>query len=298
MGESRRNAVSAAAAEKKAREQGDVAADETAVEEDAVDGGARRDEYNNLIPLLAGLRITGRKWKTWQWERIVRTVGEHDAVFALLEAARQAERTGFYLHHIRVVREVVWACRAHAVKNAWDAASCAKALRYLEEFARAMEDPIQRREQIRAVNKGELNRKLNVLAQADVIGVAVELAAKRVEAVIKEGVDDDEVVKSSREKLEGYLARLLPNVNRAAHEDHASAEEGMSRGAAADYELLRWAPVLHGLVTAEKTNSGGVIGNFRVHIESYQEQFRAWRDTAKGASSGRGLSRCQETQLI
>lgn len=259
--------------------------------------------YDNLIPLLTGLRTAGRKWKTWQWEIIARTAGAHDAAYALLEAVRQADRTGLYLYDIRVVREIVWACRARAALHEWDAVSCAKALGYLEELARLMEDPDQKREQTRALNRGDLDVPIDATRQADTIGVVVEVAAMRLRALQQEG-GESALVDEVRNTLQRYVKRLLPNMEMAVDEEKKAIDAGKPLAMVADYELLRWVPVLHGLVGAEDMREfAQEEGKVKKHIEALQQKIRDLRDTIVervGGDEGgkrRGLVECRKLNI-
>ena len=284
------------------RKSKDGQTQETQAQVEEFAGKVRRNEFDNLLPLLAGMRNSGRHWKLWQWEIVARMAGENDAAYALVEAARQAEETGLYLYDLRIIREVIWACRLHAASSQWSAEKCAKALGYLEELARLMEDPVQKREEQRAINKGILDGKLNPLKQADVIGVAVELAAKRVEAL--EDEETEEVLIHARTNLHNYLHRLLPNIDNAIDESAKAVAEAEPLGMVADYELLRWVPVLHGLKTVQSALKSKNTTDLGDYIERVSKRVQDARNTVIDSVGGdeggkrRGLIWCESARLV
>ncbi|KAL9050516.1 MAG: hypothetical protein Q9162_006581 [Coniocarpon cinnabarinum] len=307
MGQSESTVIDAGAAKRKAKEKGKVDKKRQAKEdkgeiEDVTQEGARRNEFDNLIPLLTGLRTAGRKWKPWQWEIIARTAGEHGATYALLNAARQAEKTGLYLYDLRVVREIVWACRLHALKNDWSVESCTKALGYMEQLVRLMEEPAQKKERERAINKGLLDSKVNALRQPDVIGCVVEVAAARVAAMRKVGADG-EIIGEAQKSLDGYLQRLLPNMTAAVDESTKAVAEAKPLGMVADYELLRWVPALHGLNVLQQESLASTEG-LSQHAEKLSTKVSdakaAVLDSVGGDEGGkrRGLIWCNAVQAV
>ena len=307
MGQNEAGAVDAGAARKKAKERGKVGKDRPAQEtqtevEESASEVARKNEFDNLVPLLTGLRIAGRRWKSWQWEIIARTAGQNSAVYALLDAARQAEKTGLYLYDLRVIREVLWACRSYVANDNWSPASCEKALRYVEEFTRLMEDPMQWREKEKAMRKKTLDESHNPLRQADVIGIVVELAAKRVEALKITGAEEM-VIAEAQKTLSDYLDRLLPNISSTFDESSKAVAEAKPLGMVADYELLRWVPVLNGLKTVQKLGLRD-NDNFTEQVESLLKKVddakSAVVDNVGGDEGGRrrGLIWCNAAQVV
>ena len=265
----------------------------------ASDKSFQHHEYDNLIPLLIGLRIAGRKWKSWQLEIISQIAGRDDAIFALIEAIRQAKRTGLYLFDIRVVREIAWACRAHAVRHGWQVDNCGKALRYLQELARLMEDPVQKDEQAKAVNRGEITEKIDPTGQPDVIGVAVELAAMHLSGLLETNADE-KTLNAARKTLQTYLERLLLNMESGCNEEEKAIVAGKPLQSIADYELLRWVPVLHGLTVVECLNGDSTHTNARVQIKNLQQKITALRNTLGDDKTGnrRGLVASKLVEIV
>lgn len=214
----------------------------------------RVDRWANLIPLLEGMRTAGRKWKPWQWAYITRLVGQAGGAHALLVAAQRADSTGLFLYHPRVAREVFWACRARAERDAWSAISMTKALNLAHGFAEAFVDPRQTKAAKAAVRKGEIAADVQPARAPEIIGVALEIAARKYQALAKEGAAADDLadakamVKTMAERLAPHLAKVP-----AALDIEGAAEPP---AAAADYELLCWTPVLKGIQATE-----AVLGN-------------------------------------
>ncbi|KAI9721669.1 MAG: hypothetical protein M1828_005037 [Chrysothrix sp. TS-e1954] len=210
----------------------------------------RGEDWRNLGRLLAGMRKAGRRWKTWQWEKIVRDTGDGGAYWVLLECVRSCERTGLTLGSIRVVREIMWAGRTNAVRSGWDEMSKMKVLRYLEEICLLLP---ARRHREALVNSEE---KIDPQRQPDIIGVILELATARLDSL----ENGTETASEAQKDVEMYLKRLLPTLGDSSLEspDFANAPPGLT----ANYELLRWVPVYKGLESARK-----LLGNGTPHKE-------------------------------
>jgi len=188
---------------------------------------------SNLVGLLAGMHTAGRRWKGWQVEKIVRVAGEAGMAHAVLEAVRASGRTGLVLRDLRVVREVVWGCRAKAVLGKWGEEEVEKGLKYAEQIARLLEGEAH-------LGKLRAASGADPRVQPDVIGVVLELAGAK--AVRHHGGKDVDG------KVLVYAQRLMANLERGIKEE---VEDGRVV-AHADYELARWIPVLNGLRLAQK----------------------------------------------
>ena len=199
--------------------------------------------WDNLVAVLAGMRTAGRRWKAWQWERIVRQVGQAGAAHIVLAAVQQAEKTGLYLHDIRVVREVFWAFRTKAAQADWNLEHTDKALRYVRQVAALLDD-----------KNHSAKREADMpdpRYEADLIGVLLELLAVRVENHLeKESPEEQEEL----EKLRSYVERLMSNLDQS--QIGRTGNNRVFRAAEADYELLRGAPVYNGLRISQKILEG------------------------------------------
>lgn len=182
--------------------------------------------------LLEGFRDAGRRWKQWQMESLVRKAGEVGMVRFVIDAAVVGERTGVRLSDVRVVREVLWGCRTLMVRTDGDATV---ALRLAEQVAVLCDERAHRAD----CSKGELDPR----AQPDCIGVLLELATS--------------TEKQDKEKVKMYAGRLLASLEHSPNDEIEAVEQELQTNgkmaAVADYQLMRWLPVLQGLSRADDT---------------------------------------------
>lgn len=188
-------------------------------------------DWANVVGLLAGMRTAGRRFKSWQYEYVIRTAGEAGAGYVVVDAARAVRRTGLELRDLRLVREAFWACRSKAAREGWKAEPTEKALAWARQLAGLLDD---------SAHCGKLNLVggRDPRIQPDIIAVVLELAAMRASRHTG-GKDVDG-------KVLMYAERLMPNLEGAAEEDIG---QEVARN---DYEVLRWLPVLNGLELAQK----------------------------------------------
>jgi len=195
--------------------------------------GSSREDWRNLPKLLGAIRRAGRKWKDWQWERIVRRVGDAGMVEEVVECVRQTEATGLVLGDLRLVREVMWACREKAIIGGWAQGDIEKALKCAMQISEALEEDVHSRKFTKATDPR---------MQSDILAIVVELAAVRA-IKFQKGEDRDG-------KVEMYTKRLVPNMPELKGQDLlGDAGEGLM-AARVDYELLRWLPVREALKRA------------------------------------------------
>lgn len=226
--------------------------------------------WNNLVALLDGMRKAGRKWKTWQWEWLVRRVGEAGAAHIILAAVQQAEQTGLYLRDIRVVREVFWALRMRAVQGEWSAEATDKALRYARQVAVAMEDEAH-------CGGKRSPGSPDPRHEADVIGVIVELLAVRLDQHLGRGTAE---YQEDEKELESFVLRLVDNLDTSAIVLGYPPEQLWA--ADVDYELMRWIPASHGLSLVQRMTRDGLLhGKVEPIVKHLSEELEKHKDVVK-----------------
>lgn len=203
--------------------------------------GDSRADWSNLLSLLEGMKNAGRRWRTWQVEKIVRDAGKAGMSGVVVECVRAAARTGLVLKDVRVVREAMWACRMRAVLSGWSKGETERALRNAEQLAELLEGELHL--------GGKRPEGLDPRREADVLGAVCELAAAR--AVRHHGGDDADG------KVEMYVRRLVDNLAGVGDEvamEVQDKKEGLKTpwAATADYELMRWVPVRNALKVAQE----------------------------------------------
>lgn len=223
--------------------------------------GTSKADWTNLPILLGAMRRAGRRWKDWQWERIVRTAGDRGMVAEVLQSLRRVEETGLLLGELRVVREVMWACRERAVQGGWRKTETEAALRCAEQVAEMFEHD---------VHSEHFTKTRDPRIAMDVLGLVLELAAVRAQRHLG-GKDADG-------KVEMYTGRLVPNIKRVFGLELDKGEGLLA--ARADYELLRWLPLRDGLKLAEQILEESTPGRAKV-IQRRDDLIKICSDSAE-----------------
>jgi hypothetical protein len=147
-------------------------------------------DWEQVIPLLIGLRMSRRYLKDARWEWLVRMAGNANAIGIMLECARQAERTGFRLDRHGIVQKLIFALHSKARAADFKGPETARALSLAEQAVSMMEWP----EHINTKLSEDPKRK------PFVIGALLELSAARAHDEF-EGKDIDGKVQSYAERL-------------------------------------------------------------------------------------------------
>jgi hypothetical protein len=148
-------------------------------------------DWQNIIPFLAGLRISRRFLNQGRWEWLIRRAGEANALGIILECAKQSERTGLRLREVDVVQKLFFALHQKAQAADFKGPANTKALSLAQQAVMLMQDP------------KHINHKLelNPMRRPFLIGVLLELSAAN---VLYEFEDRDE---SGR--VHAYAERLM-----------------------------------------------------------------------------------------
>ncbi|CAK7203446.1 hypothetical protein SEUCBS139899_006180 [Sporothrix eucalyptigena] len=108
---------------------------------DAVGRMTTRADFENLPRLLEGLHRSNRRLRPADYARIARRAGERGCIFAVIESARQVQRTGFRLESSETVAEILTHVQMKAVDSAWDEAETRQALVWAELVVDLLQDP-------------------------------------------------------------------------------------------------------------------------------------------------------------
>jgi hypothetical protein len=156
----------------------------------AVEAMKTAQDWKNFVPLLIGARHSNYNHKTEHYEKWVRLAGKHDALGAVIEAAKQSSRTGFSFAQRPVTFQFAFALHLKAQQAGFKGEPIATALRHAEQAAQLMEWPEHTNSQITEDAK----------RQPFFIAVLTELSAAR---AIEEngGADVDGKVRSYVQKL-------------------------------------------------------------------------------------------------
>jgi len=186
-------------------------------------------DWKNLAGWLEGLRTARRRVWGWQLEKVVRRAVEGGRVGVVHDCLRRVEGTGLGLWDLRVAREVVWGAVAKAREGGWSREGVERGVKFAEDVWELMFDP---RHGEKMVGREDAKKR------PEVIGVLVQMhAAKAV--LFGEGKDEGG-------KVERYTGLML------ARWENAELELDEEDWNDANYKLLMWAPVWHGMTLAQK----------------------------------------------
>lgn len=108
---------------------------------DAVGRMTTRADFQNLPRLLEGLHRSSRRLRPADYARIARRAGERGCIFAVIESARQVQRTGFRLESSETVAEILTHVQMKAVDSAWDETETRQALGWAELIVELLQHP-------------------------------------------------------------------------------------------------------------------------------------------------------------
>ncbi|EAW12679.1 uncharacterized protein ACLA_011060 [Aspergillus clavatus NRRL 1] len=128
-----------------------------------------KKDWQNLLPFLAGLRMSHRTIETERWEWLVRKAGEADALGIILECAKQTSRTGLRLNNVGIVQRIFFELHRKAQMGEFKDPAVSKALSLAKQFVALMEAP----------EHMERNIEQDPKRKPFVVGTLLELSAAR-----------------------------------------------------------------------------------------------------------------------
>lgn len=216
-----------------------------------------KQDWNNLIPLLAGYKTSPYKLDFQIKDRLTRKAGKAGRIDTLVECAKRVAYTGFTLDSAHIVIEMAWYATNNAALAGWEAKETAKALSIVEQIAYLLEDSNHAGGYEIVDNDPRVRPEL--------IGILLQLSA--VQATEHQGGKDvDGRVKKYAERLRAVL----------------EAGEKFSVSGTCDkwgedhIYLYRITPVIHGMQLARKFLKPGSALAFW-----YEAQTNVFADAAK-----------------
>lgn len=128
-----------------------------------------KQDWQNLLPFVAGLRMSHRIVEPERWEWLVRKAGEADALGIILECAKQTSRTGLRLNNVGIVQRIFFELHRKAQEGEFKDPAVSKALNLAKQFVTLMEAP----------EHLERNIEQDPKRRPFVIGTLLELSAAR-----------------------------------------------------------------------------------------------------------------------
>lgn len=221
----------------------------------AVDLMKTKGDWDNFPRLLEGLRHGGLQTSPDLLVRLTRKAGQAGRQDVVLECARQAEATGYYLNNVKVVRQILWWFQAMAVDSGFSAETTKKALSWSEQIFDLMELPEHG-------GKTPTSVELDPRVQSQTIGILLELAAVRASKHL-DGKDTDGKVAKYAEKLAGT------SLNFGAPEEPSNTSLWVSENL----------PLLYGMKVALKVldPTSEVAKNLQAASDSLQKDIDGYR---------------------
>lgn len=182
-------------------------------------------DWRNLPSWLEGLKVARRRVKGWQVEKMVRRANEKGMMGVVMDCVRRVEKTGVVLGNVRVAREVAWGAVLKAVQSGWSEQGVESGVKYVENVWEMLCD---------GRHKGVEDPK----KRPEVVGVLMQMYAAKA-LLIQGGRDEGGTV----EKWAGLMLRLWENAELTVDETDWSD---------ANYKLLMWSPVWHGIKMARQ----------------------------------------------
>lgn len=191
-------------------------------------------DWVNMVPFLIGLKTAGRKVKGWQFEKIVRRMGEKGGLGVVMEMARRVEGTGMKLGDVGVAREAMWGAVVKCVRSEWSEEGVKEAEKFIEAIWEMLSDE-------RHVDRNATGKAGDPKMQPEIIGVLMWIRALK-STLFTSSKDPDGKVKRAAEMV---LAVWDPKSANTTIDEEKSWYD-------ANQKLMMYAPVWHGMKMARK----------------------------------------------
>lgn len=194
-------------------------------------------DWGNMAGFLEGLKVARRKLAPWQVEKMVRRANEGGRMGVVYEVLRRVERTGVGLWDVGVCREVMRGAVVKGVEGGWGGEGVDRGVRYAEDVWELMWDP-------RHV-EGQEKVGMNPRGRPEIVGVLLLMHAVK---VVRLGGGKDE-----GGMVEKYAEMMLKRWENSRGDMAVDTQDWSN----ANYKLLTWAPVWHGVKMARQVVGAG-----------------------------------------
>lgn len=197
-----------------------------------------KQDWLNIIPLLAGYKNSSNPLSPEQKDRLVRKAGKAGRIGVLIDAAKRVDYTGFTLESPHLVTEMAWYAQYDGAKSKW--AKITASLSYVEEIAFLLED--------KRHGGGFVIKEDDPRVRPELIGILLQLSA--VFAVQKRGSGSSpEDQTKAKEKVKKYAERLRAVIEQGRE---ISLSGTTSKYGEDHIFLYRMVPIVHGMQLAQK----------------------------------------------
>ncbi|KAL8840767.1 MAG: hypothetical protein Q9176_003613 [Flavoplaca citrina] len=189
-------------------------------------------DWVNMVPFLIELKTAGRKVKGWQFEKIVRRMGEKGGLGVVMEMARRVEGTGMRLGDVGVAREVMWGAVTKCIRSEWSEEGVKDAEKFIESVWQLLSDE-------RHVDRNAMGKESDPKMRAEIVGVLLWIRGLR-STRLGDSKDPDAKVKRAAE----MVLATWKTADKTIGEEKDWYD--------ANYKLMMWTPVWHGMTMARK----------------------------------------------
>lgn len=190
----------------------------------ALDSMQTAEDWANLGTLLAGYKKAGIRLKANHWGKIVRVAGTRRHIYAVIECAKQSDKTGFVFKTPETAVRVLAFVNDKITESAWDANETKQALKWSEVVLDLLQRPehtVSSQLTRERLHFSRLVRGMTLFARASAVkvGQAAERDVNLLkdEVVLLSSLWEDAVNKDLLEVPE--FANLNPLVERNASEN-------------------------------------------------------------------------------
>jgi hypothetical protein len=240
-----------------------------------------KQDWQNLATFLGGLRMSKRKLSPAHWEWTVRKAGKADALGAILECAKQAERTGLRLNNNEIVQSIFFWLHLRAQEGQFKDPAVSKALSMAKQFAALMEAPEHSQREIKSVQEDPKR-------QPSVIGTLLELSAAR--AVNELGGKDE------TGDVHAYAERLMANW------EAGNFSRDITEWVAIDHMLQKAVPIYNGIKLALQVegiaNDRPLSGPLKRRMNELGQLIAKYKELAPGRVQQKPTLGYQQSQLL
>lgn len=190
-----------------------------------------------MAGFLEGLKVARRKLAGWQVEKMVRRANEGGKQGVVHDILRRVETTGLGLWDVKVCREVMRGAVLKGVQSQWSEEGVEKGLKYAENIWELMWDSrhVEQKKRVEMDPRG----------RPEIVGVMVLMHAVK---AVKLGGGKDEW--GMAEKYAEVMLKKWENSRGIMEIDAQDWSD-------ANYKLMVWAPIWHGMKMAQQIVGAG-----------------------------------------
>ncbi|QLI65463.1 uncharacterized protein G6M90_00g014920 [Metarhizium brunneum] len=255
----------------------------------ALDNMHSAEDWANLATLLAGYKKAGIKLKANHWGKIVRVAGTKGHIFAVIECAKQSDKTGFVFRTPEMVVRVLAFVNDKITESAWDASETKQALKWAEAVLDLLQRPehaVSSQRTRERLHFSRLVRGMTVFARASAVkvGQAAErdINLLRDEVALLSSLWEDAVNKDLSEVPE--FANLNPLVERNASDNGNHIPEALNGSAYIQVltQNIRGIELAQEVLGGDAESLSPILNSLKSHLQDFaaksETRTEAWAE--------------------